>query len=485
MCVHPAGRANLTGTRTTHQWYKVMRVFCTFLTLLLICTSKPVAAQFIYAGGNDPNGVVYGQYNVATCTFCPELFLPFDPYFLNSTYIDILPLPNGNVIFTSGSKIFIFDPPSAVPIQTLTVPSNLVIASLVIAPNGNIYCSAIQTIAGQPTGQLYQYVVATNTLTLVGSFPPQTTLIFEIFYWNGTLYAFSFDQTNPIPNTQLSSITVGNPLTATVLYSYPQTLCGAYTTTIPSGPNAGIYSQVFSNCLGDELLEFDILTNTNTVQCSTPNIEIPGVYGMGEIPAGFPPPAANCNCITDAGTLPDNSPYNVCIDGPFSFLETNGEVLDNNDILRYILFTNPSNPQGSTLAVSSTPSFVFNSAIMQTGVTYYVAAVAGNNLNGNVDPNDFCIDLSNVLTLTWQPLPQVSLTVAGNVAVCAGDCRTVNATFTGTPPFSLTYTTVSGTFSQVFANNTGSFQVCVPAGTPPGNLNVNAVSLTDANCTCD
>ncbi|GAB4494836.1 MAG: hypothetical protein OHK0019_22260 [Saprospiraceae bacterium] len=68
--------------------------------------------------------------------------------------------------------------------------------------------------------------------------------------------------------------------------------------------------------------------------------------------------------------------------------------------------------------------------------------------------------------------------------VRADKCRTVTAAFTGTPPFSLTYTTPFGAFTQSFGGITGTFQVCAPAGAPPGALTVQATSLTDSWCGC-
>jgi hypothetical protein len=117
-------------------------------------------------------------------------------------------------------------------------------------------------------------------------------------------------------------------------------------------------------------------------------------------------------------------------------------------------------------------------------VAYYLATIAGDNLNGNVDLADPCLDISNTAAqVTWRPLPAVAFSV-NNPAICAGECRTVMATFTGTPPFSLTYNTPFGAFTQTFGGNTGTFQVCAPAGTPPGTLTVQATSLTDAWCLC-
>jgi hypothetical protein len=122
---------------------------------------------------------------------------------------------------------------------------------------------------------------------------------------------------------------------------------------------------------------------------------------------------------------------------------------------------------------------------MTTGQTYYLGTVAGNALNGLVDLADTCLDVSNSFAqVVWQPLPTVTFSVA-NPNVCAGDCTNVTATFTGTAPFTLTYISpASGTVTQTFPGNTGTFQVCTAAGSPPGSLVVQATALGDAFCSC-
>jgi len=244
---------------------------------------------------------------------------------------------------------------------------------------------------------------------------------------------------------------------------------------INNGPTPGIFVADFSP--GNQTLQtYDTLSNTFTFYCSlAPNLG--GFYN--EIP---PEVSYNCLCITNAGTVP-NQTATRCTYEIFTFTHTGG-FLDNNDVRQFILFTNPNDTLGSIIATSNTPSFQFDPLVMQTGVTYYAAAIAGNNLNGNVDLNDPCLDISNTAAqVVWRPLPTVSFAV-GNPDLCAGDCRTVTATFTGTSPFILTYTTPEGSFTQTVAGNTGSFQVCVPTGTPPGALTVQATGLTDAWCTC-
>ena len=187
-------------------------------------------------------------------------------------------------------------------------------------------------------------------------------------------------------------------------------------------------------------------------------------------------------CTTDAGVIAGD-PQTICGESPASVAPAEQTVLDSNDLLQYILFSDPSDTLGSILATSNTPTFSFDPAIMQLGVTYYIAAIAGNDVGGNVDLNDPCLDLSNAIAVTWQPFPTVIFSVA-NPDVCAGSCTDITATFTGTPPFVLTYTTPAGPVTQTFSDDTGVFQVCTAPGSPPGSLVVQATSLTDAWCAC-
>jgi hypothetical protein len=188
-------------------------------------------------------------------------------------------------------------------------------------------------------------------------------------------------------------------------------------------------------------------------------------------------------CETNAGLIAA-SPLNLCPGSTATIPPAYLTFLESNDILQYMLFSNPADTLGSIVATNGTPSFTFNPATMQTGVTYYLAAIAGNNLNGNVDLSDPCLDISNAVEVVWQPLPTVVFSAA-NPNVCAGACTSVTATFTGTAPFTLTYTTpAAGTMTQTFSGNTGTFQVCTLPGSPPGSLVLEATKVVDAWCTC-
>jgi hypothetical protein len=188
-------------------------------------------------------------------------------------------------------------------------------------------------------------------------------------------------------------------------------------------------------------------------------------------------------CQTEAGEIV-SGPLTFCLDNNAEVPPATQTFLDNDDLLQYIIFTNPNNPLGSILATSTDPSFPFDPAVFQTGVYYYIAAIAGNDLNGNVDLNDYCLDISNSIRVIWWPVPTLSFN-ATNPDICPGSCQFLAIDFSGTPPFLLNYYTPGGYSTVSFSSMTGTLEICVPAGTPEGEWEVHPVSLTDAHCTCN
>lgn len=122
--------------------------------------------------------------------------------------------------------------------------------------------------------------------------------------------------------------------------------------------------------------------------------------------------------------------------------------------------------------------------VFQTGVTYFVAAIAGNNVNSTVDPNDPCFDISNLVQVVWRPKPEVTLSIQPDA--CEGDCVDVTATFTGTVPFNFVWQWFSGGNpaggSTPLSTNQNPvvFNVCPPVGT--GLFDFCVLSLQDQYC---
>ncbi len=444
--------------------------------LLFLLSGHWAAAQYIYVGGAIAYTTEYkfGYFNYETCTYCLDFTVPITTI---PSMVSVSPLPNGNVVVVEGDgKISVFDPPSATPIFTINLPVSTSVGGS-LGPDGKIY---ITTVAAGVGGAIYTFDPMTNSVMLVGTYPLTPWILKSPFFWNGEWYAFANEVTPPNDGALLK-INMSNPLTFDTIYLYPGNTndIGCYS---PYGVTPdGIFSN--ASCTTGDLLQFDFPGNEFEVACAVTYPFSPSAQGISGIPAGFPPPPAICGCLTEAGGITTPNTF-LCAGAAFDFTDI-GSFLESGDMLGYILFSNPADTLGSIVATSNTPSFAFNSTTMLAGVTYYAATVAGNNMNGNVDLNDPCLDISNAVQVLWRPLPTVTFSAA-NPNVCINACTTVTATFTGTAPFTLTYTSpASGTVTQTFSGNTGTFQVCSLPGSPPGSLVVQATELVDAFCNCN
>jgi hypothetical protein len=436
-----------------------------YSVVIVICFILPnqLDAQIIYATLYSTNGqqrFIY-KINLSTCDFCAVT--PASP---NLSVGDMVVLPGGDIlnifgIFFNGLKRT-QPPPSTQIVWQSNDPQLYYTGQL--APNGLVY------LAGDLG--LGTFDPATNTVAYLGNWPSTISFVDEIYYINGVLYGTASDA---VFNPLLVEINISDPSMSIILGPLFPT-AGAEGGTWNG--NTGIfYSLAVSDA--SDIFFYNAQTQSSELICDLPNDLY--IVGLSFPPAGVP--EFGCVCNTNAGVL-TGAPLNICPNNNADFSGSTGVFLESDDILRYILFSNPSDTAGSIIATSNTPSFSF-APPMQTGVTYYIAAMAGNNLNGNVDLTDPCLDFSNALQVIWRPLPAVTFSAA-NPNVCAGACTTVTAAFTGTAPFTLTYTSpTSGTVTQTFPGNTGTFQVCTLPGSPPGSLVVPATALTDAFCTCN
>lgn len=403
--------------------------------------------------GITSGGALY-KVDVMNCTACPIATIP------GVIATDVLVLPNGDILI-QGSITARYSLPDITPIWS---ESSTVYEGSVLAPDGIIYLAR-----SFPTWGLATYDPATNTITYLGDWPASIQ-ISEFFYQNGVLYGFGTQSGSDL----VVEINTTNPALSMVVTTSIDIDAGGLTNDGYTTANAG----------PDYILEqYNITTNTFEFLCDL-NAFIMGsngFSGLSDLPPGAP--EAPCLCSTFAGTVNTNA-FNVCVPGSVTVPYNNDAILDGNDILRYILFFDLNDTLGSIIVQSSSATIAFDPASMQTGITYYLATVAGDDLGGNVDLNDPCIDISDTAAqVIWREQPAVAFSVT-NPDVCVGECVTITATFTGTPPFALTYTTPAGTFTESFQGNTSVILVCVPTGAPPGPLQVQAIALTDEWCTC-
>ncbi len=168
-----------------------------------------------------------------------------------------------------------------------------------------------------------------------------------------------------------------------------------------------------------------------------------------------------CACTTSAGNL-GQTPLVLCIGTAASTPAATGFTLDGNDTLLYYLATMPNPPTWSVLAISATPLFPYNSSTMTPGTTYYIVALAGNVLGGNVDLNDPCLSFATGPTVVWRVPPTGS--ISGVADICPGGSAALNLQFTGSGPFNFTYTANGN--SQTGVSTGSSFTLNVqPADT--------------------
>ena len=174
----------------------------------------------------------------------------------------------------------------------------------------------------------------------------------------------------------------------------------------------------------------------------------------------------NCNCSTDAGSMVA-TPATFCADQPATATWNNDGTLDGNDLTQYILHSASGTTVGTIYTTAAQPSFPFTGSL-QPGVVYYISAIAGNNLNGNVDLTDDCLSVAPGTPVQWKLLPTATLT--GDTTICVGSSTFLSFSGTGAYPLQLSYTGENGVASTF--SLTGAQTV---------NLNVNPSSTTIYN----
>ncbi len=433
-----------------------MKPFITCLFCLGTFITLP--AQFVYftgtTGGSNENMV--WRMNTVTCEICPVLNYEFD------TPLELLILPNGDLLVsTLSGGILRFDPPNNTPVAV--IPG--LINGAVVHPNGTIYTNTLNTLS--------TFNPANNTFTPLGNFPPGFT-IYELFVFNGQLYGMG--DVPPSNSSGIVQINVSNPGASTVVQMPPQFFIGA-----TSASNGTIY---VTDAIGlAEISSYNFTTNSVTSVCPISGIIF--IRSLTAVPAGTP--ELPCICTSMAATPVQNT-VNGCVPNNLTVPFNNNQQTDPDDLVQYILYSNPANPLGSIIATSNNPVFAYTPPVLP-GVTYYVAQIVGNNLNGNVDLQDPCLQISTAVTVFWRPQPSVTaLTVQGN-DLCAGTCQPVTVTLSGTPPFAYSWEVQQGggvitPLNVVFNVNTNTsiFQACVPASAVGGGVTVVICGLTDAFC---
>ena len=225
------------------------------------------------------------------------------------------------------------------------------------------------------------------------------------------------------------------------------------------------------------------------------NVTVTSSTGCTAVVSG----TVSCTCATEAGSV-NVVPTMACTTDTL-FLTPGGDAqLEPGDGLQYVLFADINMPFQSILAINSVPEFTFLSN-MTAGVTYYVAAVAGNLLpDGSIDQNDPCLSLSAAPVSVQFREPPTAL-FAGDTSLCPGDNVVFCIQFTGKAPFDFTFSLNGNVVTQqspgpvfcISSTNVQQPQTYIPltvsdqncAGTVNGSVNINLSPIPSVDLSQD
>jgi hypothetical protein len=424
---------------------------------LLLGATLPASAQIVYF--NTINGAIY-SLNIATCQ---------STFIVNGNAANDMAVgPNTNTMYgLFGQTLFQTNVSTGVSTSVLTVPP-VISPSLEYGPNGLLYLTGQFVWAVNPV---------TGTFTNNGALPAGWFSLGDLVYFQGQYY-----ETVGTPSGDyLAIINVNNPGASTLVAPAPPNtfLVAGAGVEHPTCPKMYWFSYVSPNT-PSTVYEYDVNTQTWTVICPSFSFAAAG----GDTPNGYTFPLTCNNCTTNAGIISTGPVINGCLGTTVTIAAATQTTLDANDLLQYILYSNINNPAGSIIATNNTPSFVFNAATMQTNTNYYITSIAGNNQNGNVNLADPCFDIgTGSRTVIWRPNPNISF--SANADLCAGNCTPVNVNLIGSPPFTFTYSINNGAPLSASSNSANSsVNICIPTNTPPGPVLLQALTITDAFCTC-
>lgn len=442
-----------------------MKSILSIFYILFLGQITVLNSQLVYFSGNTGQGSSNGNENIwvmnlATCEYCPvSNFTLINPFWMHI-------LPNGDLLIQENSDpVTRFSMPSLTPVWT-TSP-NFYYSNPYNHPNGNIY------IAGGNT--LYTFNPTNNTFTAVGNFP-SGVVITSLFWHNGSLHGGG----GPPPG--MFQIPINNPSNATFVMSFPYPFSSltnlASGATLVSWVGGGQLSQI-------DFAYYDIATGNLNEICPTPLNNVGASIEI--LPPNIPLP---CVCLPSSAGLPiGNATFNVCVPNTANTATQfdAGVIVDYNDGVNYILYTNPNNILGSILAQNNTGIFNFLPSYT-AGTSYYVARIVGNVANNVVNLTDPCLDISPPLTLIWRPKPTL-ISLVGSTDICTGSCEDVLLSIQGTPPFGYGWqwqqngSPLPGYYSQFFIPSSPiTLQACPPPSAT-GAVQLVLCTISDAFCT--
>src|SRR5690606_7408669 len=150
-----------------------------------------------------------------------------------------------------------------------------------------------------------------------------------------------------------------------------------------------------------------------------------------------------------------------------------GSVLDGNDTLLYAFHNGSASSLGNVYTWNSSPEFVFSEAL-DYNQTYFISAVAGNEINGEIDLNDPLLSVSTGTPVEFYALPYGE--ISGSFSACPYDTVQIPINLGGALPQEITYS-VAGENYSVFADETDFSIAVADSGV------VNLISTHSQFCT--
>jgi len=133
----------------------------------------------------------------------------------------------------------------------------------------------------------------------------------------------------------------------------------------------------------------------------------------------------NCPCISSAGNA-DPTPLLIC-EGDLFVLPFNQQVLDDNDVVEYLLHDGDAGTIGNILLQSTQPILSYD-PFLNFNQTYFFSAIVGNDDGtGRVDATDDCYDESSGVAVTFQaaPVADIISQSGSSVLTCEGSSSLV------------------------------------------------------------
>ncbi|MDQ3141318.1 MAG: T9SS type A sorting domain-containing protein [Bacteroidota bacterium] len=143
---------------------------------------------------------------------------------------------------------------------------------------------------------------------------------------------------------------------------------------------------------------------SNLILCNSPyDIQIADKWDCPIGIIGF----ESCGCFSKAGNMP-NDTLMICESQNFSLQNLNNFMIDSGDVSAYFLYTNPNDPGGSVVKISSNGFFIYDPSFRFNVVYYAAFGISRPNNQGNINFKHPCLSISNPQIIIFRPKPIVS-----------------------------------------------------------------------------